>query len=100
MQSAARAGGIFFLEGDEKIYVDGESWPSRYLGTGTEDYFNGAYFWNAVDYEHGPYSGLTYKDWGTKRVCAYRYHITDAVNFSQSIRVDIEHGPVSDHPSW
>ncbi len=99
MQSAARAGGIFFLEGDEKIYVDGETWPSRYLGTGAEDYFNGAYFWNAVDYEHGPYSGLTYKDWGTKRVCAYRYHITDAVNFTKSIKVDIEHGPVSDHPS-
>jgi hypothetical protein len=99
MQSAARAGGIFFLEGDEKIYVDGETWPSRYLGTGTEDYFNGAYFWNAVDFEHGPYSGLTYKDWGTKRVCAYRFHITDAVNFGKSIVVDIEHGPVSDHPS-
>ena len=99
MQSAARAGGIFFLEGDEKIYVDGETWPSRYLGTGTEDYFNGAYFWNAVDFEYGPYSGLTYKDWGTKRVCAYRYHITDAVNFTKSITVDIEHGPVSDHPS-
>jgi len=99
MQSAARAGGIFFLEGDEKIYVDGETWPSRFLGTGTEDYFNGAYFWNAVKFEHGPYSGLTYIDWGTKRVCAYRYHITDAVNFTTSIKVDIEHGPVSNHPS-
>lgn len=99
MQSAARAGGIFFLEGDEKIYVDGEAWPSRFLGTGAEDYFNGAYFWNAVKFEHGPYSGLTYIDWGAKRVCAYRYHITDAVNFTESIEVDIEHGPVSNHPS-
>ena len=99
MQSAERAGGIFFLEGDEKIYADGETWPSRYLGTGTEDYFNGAYFWNAVKFEHGPYSGLTYIDWGTKRVCAYRYHLTDTINFAESIVVDIEHGPVSDHPS-
>jgi len=32
-------------------------------------------------------------------VCAYRYHVTDAVNFEKSIAVDMEHGPVSDHPS-
>ncbi len=49
MQNARGAQGIFFLEGDEKIYVDGEDYPSRWLGTGAEDYFNGAYFWNAPD---------------------------------------------------
>ncbi len=99
MQSNPRAEGIYFLEGDEKIYVDGENWPSRYLGTGTEDYFNGAYFWNAVEFEHGPVSGLTFLDWGIRRVCAYRVHFPDDVSFRRNFVMDMEHGPVSDHPS-
>ncbi len=99
MQSNPRAGGIYFLEGDEKIYVDGENWPSRYLGTGTEDYFNGAYFWNAVRFEHGPVSGLTFLDWGIRRVCAYRVHFPDDVSFRKNFVMDMEHGPMSDHPS-
>ena len=39
-------------EGDEKIYVDGENFPSIF-GTGTEDYY--AYSWGGVStdfYEH------------------------------------------------
>lgn len=101
MQNARGAQGIFFLEGDEKIYVDGEKWPSRWLGTGTEDYFNGAYFWNAPGKAAmaRPYGGLTFLDWGIGRVCAYRWHIPDFVSFTKSIRVDLEHGGVSDWPS-
>ncbi len=99
MQSRPGTEGIYFLEGDEKIYVDGENWPSRYLGTGTEDYFNGAYFWNALRFEHGPVSGLTFLDWGMRRVCAYRVHFPDDVSFRKEFVMDIEHGPVSDHPS-
>ena len=101
MQNARGAQGIFFLEGDEKIYVDGEKWPSRWLGTGTEDYFNGAYFWNAPNKAAmaRPYGGLTFLDWGIGRVCAYRWHILDFVSFQKNLRLDLEHGGVSDWPA-
>lgn len=101
MQNARGAQGIFYLEGDEKIYVDGERYPSRWLGTGTEDYFNGAYFWNAPNKREmaRPLGGLTFLDWGIGRVCAYRWHIPDYVSFQKDIRVDLEHGGVSDWPA-
>ncbi|HWG41569.1 MAG TPA: glycoside hydrolase family 172 protein [Gemmataceae bacterium] len=101
MQNARGAQGIFFLEGDEKIYCDGEKWPSRWLGTGTEDYYNGAYFWNHPNKAAmvRPLGGLTFLDWGIGRVCAYRWHLTDWISFRDSIRVDQEHGPVSDIPT-
>ncbi|MBI4603770.1 MAG: DUF2961 domain-containing protein [Planctomycetes bacterium] len=100
MQNARGAQGIFFLEGDEKIYVDGEKYPSRWLGTGTEDYFNGSYFWNAPDKARmaRPHGGLTFLDWGIGRVCAYRWHLLDWIGFAKEIRVDLEHGGVSDWP--
>ena len=100
MQNARKAQGIFFLEGDEKIYVDGEAWPSRWVGTGTEDYFNGSYFWNHAN-KAGmarPLGGLTFLDWGIGRVCAYRWHFPDSVNFARRLQLDLEHGGESDWP--
>ena len=34
----------WYGEGDDMIFVDGEPWPPRLHGTGTEDYFNTAWF--------------------------------------------------------
>lgn len=101
MQNARKAQGIFFLEGDEKIYVDGEKWPSRWLGTGTEDYFNGAYFWNHPNKAAmaRPLGGLTFLDWPIGRVCAYRWHFPDCVNFTRELKLDLEHGGESDWPA-
>jgi hypothetical protein len=101
MQNARGGRGIFFLEGDKKIYCDGEHWPSRWLGTGTEDYYNGAYFWNHPDKTAmaRPLGGLTFLDWDIGRVCAYRWQVPDCVSFRHDIRVDQEHGPVSGLPT-
>jgi hypothetical protein len=101
MQNARKAQGIFFLEGDEKIYVDGEKWPSQWLGTGTEDYFNGAYFWNHSNKAAmaRPLGGLTFLDWGIGRVCAYRWHFPDYVSFTRNLKLDLEHGGESDWPA-
>ena len=88
-------GGIgFYLEGNETIYMDGEKWPSHWNGTGTEDYFDGAYYWNAPNKPNmaRPYGGLTFLDFGIGRACAYRWQILDFVSFQKEIRVDIEHG--------
>ena len=39
-------GGLGFLEGDEQLWIDGLD-DSHYHGTGTEDYFNGGWYFGA-----------------------------------------------------
>jgi len=102
MQGSIGTESISFLEGDEAIYVDDETtWPSRWVGTGTEDYFNGSYYWNGIQREDmdQSYGGITIRHDAMRRVCAYRWHITDFISFKRRIKVDIQHGPVSNFPS-
>lgn len=81
---------LFYLEGDEMVYVDGEDFPSVY-GTGTEDYFtSGWYFKNGEFYS--PYHGVILIDKDNSRVVAYRFHVGDAIPFKKSIKFTIEHG--------
>lgn len=82
----------WYGEGDDMIFVDGESWPPRLHGTGTEDYFNTA--WCPSQSYCGPYHGLTMPggpNW-SGQISMYRFHIEDPVVFDRSIRVTIEHG--------
>jgi hypothetical protein len=76
-------------EGDEKIFVDGESYPSIF-GTGTEDYYGYAkcrpqkftHPFIAQPYGEGNYSpGMTVN---------FRYRALDAIPFNQDISVNIE----------
>lgn len=82
--------GMQYLEGDEKVFVDGEKFPSLY-GTGTEDYFNSGWYFNRGEFA-APYHGLILKDDSLSRIAAYRFHILDAIPFTKSIRFDIEYG--------
>lgn len=82
----------WYGEGDDMIFIDGESWPPALHGTGTEDYFGTA--WCPREEFHGPYHGVILPggpNW-SGQVSLYRYHIEDPVRFSRSIRVTIEHG--------
>ncbi|MEK6571839.1 MAG: glycoside hydrolase family 172 protein, partial [Bacteroidota bacterium] len=82
---------LWFLEGDEFIYVDGEKVASV-RGTGTEDYFTSGWYFNRGTYA-GPYHGLIIKDDTlNSRIVAYRFHIGDQIPFQKSIKVTIEHG--------
>lgn len=91
-------GDFSFLEGDDKIYVDGEPEPSIH-GTGTEDCFNGAYYFANGTF-HLPWHGLTVKDSqdSMRRISAYRFHFTDYIPFRRSFRMTIEHGARNDAP--
>lgn len=79
----------WFGEGDDFIYIDGAETP-QLKGTGTEDYFNDAWgfrefskpFYGVSLYE-GPFAG--------DRVSAYRWHLSDPIVYSKSLRVTIEH---------
>lgn len=78
------------LEGDEQIYVDGEKVPSI-KGTGTEDYFNGGFYFASGPYSL-PFSGCSVVDSKQHRVSAYRLCMTDPVVFGNQTIVTIEHG--------
>jgi hypothetical protein len=91
----ARGKNDWWGEGDDMIFIDGEAWPPRLHGTGSEDYFNTAYcpkeeFCTAY---HGltVYSGTDEWPWRGKN-SVYRFHIEDPVYFEKSILVTIEHG--------
>lgn len=85
-------------EGDDMIFVDGESWPPSLHGTGTEDYFGAAWGFPSGEYA-GPYHGISLgtsvqEHFGLWSL--YRWHIEDPVRFTSSIRVTIEHGHAND----
>ncbi|UCG86037.1 MAG: DUF2961 domain-containing protein [Gemmatimonadota bacterium] len=77
-----------FLEGDELFYVDGEF---RGQGTGTEDYFNGGWYFQHGEFE-APFHGVVIKDDHRGRIAAYRWHVLDPIPFCDSIRIELEHG--------
>ncbi len=79
----------WFGEGDDFFYIDGAQEP-QLRGTGTEDYFNDS--WGFREFST-PYHGVPLYDgiFAGDRVSAYRWHITDPIPFSKSLRVEIEH---------
>ena len=84
---------IWYGEGDDMFFVDGEGWPPSLHGTGTEDYFNTAYAPKTA-FAH-PYFGAARVNDDTGflgRTHVYRFHVTDPVYFERSLRFSIEHG--------
>ena len=82
-------------EGDDMIYVDGETFPSLH-GTGSEDYFSDA--WGMREAEH-PFYGcpLQEEDYQAgSKATVYRFHVPDPIPFQKSILVTIEHGHAND----
>jgi hypothetical protein len=85
----------WYGEGDDMIFIDGESWPPSIHGTGTEDWFHCAYC-PTQEYSapyHGIilYSGTQEWPWKGKNT-VYRYHVEDPIRFRKNIKVTIEHG--------
>jgi hypothetical protein len=81
---------MWFGEGDEKVYIDGETDASIW-GTGTEDYFMLAW---GLKKTNGPYSGCPYFDqWGIvgQHASGYRWHLNDPIVFNTGIKVSFEH---------
>ena len=75
------------LEGDEFLRPDPETQPPQ-LGTGLEDYFNGAYYYTSLF--DLPLHGLIEK--GAMRTDQYRFHLLEAVPFEKSFEAGIEFG--------
>lgn len=87
-------------EGEIKFFIDGDKdWPTI-CGTGTEDYFGGAWNFEFPQGQYGvfssPYSGMpqVIKPDGLyqsqQRFGLYRWHIVDPIRFQQDLRVNIQ----------
>ncbi|MGV9386251.1 glycoside hydrolase family 172 protein [Nonomuraea sp. NPDC003707] len=90
-----------YLEGDERVYVDGSRTPQIH-GTGTEDFYQAGWYFNRETVStpfHGntahlaPATGCPAENDCTG---AYRLMIGDAVPFAGSLTFDIEHGWTND----
>jgi hypothetical protein len=81
---------LWFGEGDEKIYIDGEKTASIW-GTGTEDFFCCAMGLKSCS---TPYFGVPqfnqFEIVGSM-TSAYRWHLADPIVFEKGIKVTLEH---------
>jgi hypothetical protein len=87
-------------EGEIKFFLDGDAQFPTICGTGTEDYFCGAWNFEHPKGEYGvfssPYTGLpqVIKPDGLyrsqQRFGMYRWHIMDPIRFEQDLRVTIQ----------
>jgi len=87
-------------EGEIKFYLDGDGdWPTI-CGTGTEDYFGGAWNFEHPQGEYGtfstPFLGMPqvirpdglYRS--QQRFGLYRWHVMDPIRFAEDLRVTIQ----------
>ena len=86
-------------EGEIKFYIDGDGDFPTICGTGTEDYFGGAFDWEVegryVTYST-PYMGMyqviqpdgLYKS--QQRFSMYRWHIMDPIRFKKDLRITLQ----------
>ncbi len=87
-------------EGEIKFYLDGDQEFPSICGTGTEDYFGGAWNFDVPGTGYTEFStpylglhqvlkpdGLYYSQ---QRFGMYRWHIADPIHFQQDLRVDIQ----------
>ncbi len=87
-------------EGEIKFYMDGDDKFPTICGTGTEDYFCGAWDFEQPKGEYcvfsTPYSGLPqviipdglYRS--QQRFGMYRWHVMDPIRFEKDLKVDIQ----------
>ena len=84
-------------EGEIKFYIDGDREFPTICGTGTEDYFCGAYNFDDRGYKDfsTPYSGMAvirpdglYRS--QTRFSMYRWHVTDPIYFNHDLKVTIQ----------
>ncbi|MBO0866460.1 MAG: DUF2961 domain-containing protein, partial [Mycobacterium sp.] len=90
--TGAPYGPLSFLEGNVHMFVDGSRTPS-WRDNGTEDTFDGGYYWAKGPVEN-PNAGDNIKT--NDGVAAYRVFIGDAIPFRNHISIDDEPGQAGD----
>ncbi len=80
-----------YMEGDERIYADGSASPALY-GTGTEDYYNGGWYYILGTFAQALHGAPTHiSEPGFDMATSYRMHLGDTIPFAHGFRFGIEH---------
>ena len=81
---------LWYGEGDERVYIDGESFPSH-LGTGTEDYYG--YAWGMTGFFSSPFISQPQNDapkgWKGFTTTS-RVRLLDGIPLRTSLKLDME----------
>lgn len=78
-------------EGEVKFYIDGDDFPTI-CGTGTEDYFGGAWAFNGRTYST-PFLGYPLRRNEESEIPKhglYRWHVMDPIRFKKDLKVTIQ----------
>jgi hypothetical protein len=79
-------------EGDDMFFIDGGKEPAI-TGTGSEDYFLGAYDFGGKPFSYALYGApLVGAERAGSRSSVYRFHLDSPIPFAKSIKATIEHG--------
>ena len=84
-----------YLEGDERYHPDGLRTPTVH-GTGTEDYYNGGWYFNQGLFSlptHGFPMRVVKDGWDTAGM--YRVHVGDDLTFHGGAKFSIEHDAIN-----
>ena len=82
----------WFGEGDDMFFIDGDTRPTI-IGTGSEDYFLGAYSFGDHGFSYQLYGApVKGAELAGGRSSMYRFHLDSPITFTKSLRATIEHG--------
>jgi hypothetical protein len=79
-------------EGDDMFFIDGAKEP-QITGTGSEDYFLGAYDFGGRPFSYALYGApVVGEEKAGSRSSVYRFHLDSPIPFTKSLKATIEHG--------
>jgi hypothetical protein len=83
---------MWWGEGDDMFFIDGAKSPAI-AGTGTEDYFLGAWDFGGQPFSYSLYGApVVGAELAGSRSSVYRFHLDSPIPFQKSFKATIEHG--------
>lgn len=84
-------------EGDPMFFIDDPDKPIIPSGTGSEDYFLGAWDFGGAPFAYPLYGApLVGRELAGERWSVYRFHLDSPITFTKSFKATIEHGHAND----
>jgi len=83
-------------EGDPMFFIDGSKTPVM-IGTGSEDYFLGAWDFGGQPFSYAFYGApVVGRELAGSRSSVYRFHLAQPIPFKSSFKGTLEHGTAND----
>lgn len=84
-------------EGDPMFFIDDPTKPVLPGGTGSEDYFLGAWDFGGASFSYQLYGApVVGKELAGQRWSVYRFHLDSPITFTKYMKATIEHGHAND----